>query len=235
MINCILAKVIKREEETPDIVSIYLETERPFKYEAGQYITVYFDDISPTIGKAYSLSSSPNEKHLRISVKKIGLYSGRIHALKMGDTLKISQAYGYLNMMSSAPIIAAAGGLGISPIISIIKDELFRDNNKKIDLFYSCRTKNDIALKNEVMNLASNYPNFNIHMYITRENDIPDRWINHRIDFVQIKSELNLNSVFYICGSGNFVRAIRQQLMKLNVKNELIATEALFRINDEIK
>ena len=56
------AKVMRIRRETSDIVTIYFVVlNHDFRYVAGQYVTVFFDDSSTPEGKAYSLSSAPHE------------------------------------------------------------------------------------------------------------------------------------------------------------------------------
>ena len=84
------AKVLRVTRETSDVVTIYFTVPGvDFQYQAGQYITVFFEDSSTPAGKAYSLSSAPHESELSITVKKVGEYSGRLHALNAGDTFQI--------------------------------------------------------------------------------------------------------------------------------------------------
>ncbi|MCL1963406.1 FAD-binding oxidoreductase, partial [Candidatus Saccharibacteria bacterium] len=82
-------KVMKVVRETPDVVTLYLADTRGghADFVAGQYVTVLFPDLDVPGGKAYSISSTPSDPHLALTVKKIGVYSTRLHELREGDEL----------------------------------------------------------------------------------------------------------------------------------------------------
>jgi hypothetical protein len=124
------ATVTRVRRETPDTVTLYFTSDREFSYTAGQYITVFFPDSSTPEGKAYSLSSAPHETWLSITVKRVGEYSTRLHALRAGDTFTISAAYGFFNPKTDQPLVGISAGCGLAPIWSIVKDELERDSKR---------------------------------------------------------------------------------------------------------
>ena len=96
--NKLIATVVGVLKQTPDVLSInFLVNGKPLPAEAGQYISVYFDDTNVTEGKAYSLSSCPGDENSQITVKRVGLFSNKICNLKMGDTFEISPPYGFFD------------------------------------------------------------------------------------------------------------------------------------------
>ena len=133
--NKLIATVVGVLKQTPDVLSInFLVNGKPLPAEAGQYISVYFDDTNVTEGKAYSLSSCPSDENSQITVKRVGLFSNKICNLKVGDTFEISPPYGFFDAFINQPDIIIGLGVGISPLLSIIRKEIHKSENKPIGL-----------------------------------------------------------------------------------------------------
>ncbi len=215
--------------ETPSVVTLYFEQPSGFRYKAGQYITVFFDETEIHEGKAYSLSSHPDDIDLSITVKKIGLFSGKLHAMKAGDTLEISLAYGMFNAFGEAPLVAVAAGVGIAPIYSIICHEVFRGSNRQITLLYTNTTDEEIIFQDELDRLRQYAPGLDIRYVVTRQKDSDH--FGPRMNGTDIAGEFS-NRVICICGTVEFVRDLRRQLVTAGVKDDDIITEVFFETNE---
>ena len=90
--------VKEKTMEVPGVTTLFLTDEQdnvpPFT--PGQYITVYFPELSTPEGKAYSISSAPRESTFSITVRNIGEFSGRLCSISPGETLLASLPYGFL-------------------------------------------------------------------------------------------------------------------------------------------
>lgn len=226
--DAIVTRVI---QESPRISTIYFTIDGgAFPYIAGQYISVYFDQTSKKSGKAYSLSSAPHDPELSITVKKIGEFSGLICALKPGQHIQVSSPFGFFNVNDTAPIVAIAAGVGISPIWSIIRDELSADNKRKITLYLTAPYDEELVFHDAVNDLFEGCENAEAHYFVTQEKSSKGK---HRR--FTVNSNLSSNtcavSQFYICGSESFVRGIWHQLMEAGVAEQRIVTETFFESN----
>jgi ring-1,2-phenylacetyl-CoA epoxidase subunit PaaE len=221
-------KVTKVIRETADVVTLWLADEQGGhpNFTAGQYVTVCFPDLGIPEGKAYSLSSIPGDQHLAITVKKIGVYSSRLHELKVGDELLVSEPYGFLNPEFDTAIVAIAGGVGISPLLSIIRDTFEHDSNRRIDLWYSNRTTNDIVFADILKDLSARHQNFRVQHFITQMKSAPKPYKLGRIDIA--KQKLPADSFYFVCGRESFVGDIWHALVAAGVAEEKIATETFY-------
>ncbi len=216
-----LAKVVDIIYESPDVITInFLVDGAVMPFTAGQYITAYFDQTGFLPGKAYSLSSSPDEPTMSITVKKIGLFSGLLHDLKVDDKFTISKPYGFFNLDIDRPIVAIAAGVGISPMYSIIKDKVDKSDTSLIELFYCNKTEQDIIFRTRLERIRQ----LSVNHFITKQPNtscIPRRFLAKR----DIKSTGN---IYYICGAQQFVADIWRQLIDMGVDVDLISTETFF-------
>lgn len=224
--------VSRIKKETVDVVTIYLSpVGQRLVFKAGQYVSVYFDKNNNSHGKFYTISSSPSEKCLALSVKNIGQFSSALHSLKIKDSVYLSGPYGWFypeTKMNNLVFLAA--GIGITPFLSILKDYTDKYIKKEINLYYTNKTFQNVAFLKEINQFAKN--NFlQVHYYLTRDNTkhklIPKY---ERIKVENIKKELGTltNKNFYICGPIVFVSDIRKQLIKLKVKEGCIFTESFY-------
>ena len=213
--------------ETADVATVYLEAPRGFRYQAGQYITVYFDDTDVPEGKAYSLSSCPDDMELAITIKRVGLFSGKLHALRAGDRLAISPAYGMFNAFGEAPLVALAAGVGIAPIYSIIRHEVLHSTGRQVQLVYSSSTDEAIVFRDDLARLQQWAPSLAVRHVVTRQPS--STYAGPRIDAGALAREF-AGRVFCICGAVEFVRAMRPQLVVAGVSEDAIVTEVFFEV-----
>lgn len=220
-----LTAIVKRVvAEVPGVNTIYflLQSGCKLEYTAGQYITVFLDCSTTPEGKAYSLSSAPHEKWMSITVKNIGEFSGYLCGLKAGDAFTISRAYGFFNPRTTRPLVALAAGVGISPIISVLKDEFNSNNNRSAHLYYSNKTSKTIAHKTELDSAPCS-----VTHHVTAQKTVPVDMRQGRIlldDCVKAGED----AFYMICGSVQFVRDMWQGLTARGVLPESITTETFF-------
>ena len=215
-------------QESPSVVTLYFEQPTGFRYAAGQYVTVFFDDTTVSEGKAYSLSSQPDDINLSITVKKVGLFSGKLHSMRAGDTLCISAAYGMFNAFGDAPLVALAAGVGIAPIYSIIRHDVLGGNNRPIQLFYTNTIDEEIVFKKELDRLMHRYADgLDVRYIVTRQNN--SEYAAPRMKGADIVREFP-DRMVCICGTVGFVRDMRQQLVSAGMREENIITEVFFEV-----
>jgi ferredoxin-NADP reductase len=221
------AKIVNRVEDTADVVTVsFTVNGRSLDHEAGQYITVYFDETDVKTGKAYSISTPPGLAYSSITVKRIGLFSGLIWDLMPGDEISISNPYGFFGAVGEKPIVAIAAGVGISPIWSIIQSELDDDSDKSIRLLCSNKTDDDIVFRDSIEALSAVQTHFKHEFFTTRQPDTVN--VSRRITASDIIDASAQDSQYYVCGSQDFVGSIWRQLTDAGLPQDSISTETFF-------
>ncbi len=144
------AKVIGVRSETADSKTLVLKPNRNWKgFVAGQHVPVTIEIAGRRVTRFYSLSSAPSDKYPTITVKKQngGLVSHFINErVQVGDILELGTAQGEFVLPTVLPekILMIAGGSGITPIHSIIRDLTKRGYQGQVKLLYFSRFKEDI-------------------------------------------------------------------------------------------
>lgn len=225
--------IIEKTPEVQGVTSIVLEAkgERP-DFIAGQYLTVRLPDFEPIEGKSYSISSSPHETYLTLTIKEMGNFSRAILALEIGTELTTSLPYGFFYPDTPLPshLVFIAGGIGITPCMSIIRDLTHGESAPQVTLFYSSRTRESIIFRDELALLDEQFPALTVHHFITRETiEETEHLHNARISrgtFTHIPQPHDTD--FFICGSTDFTKNMWSLLRTANIPQTKIYTEGFF-------
>jgi ring-1,2-phenylacetyl-CoA epoxidase subunit PaaE len=241
----LIVKEVKKQ--TTDSVSVSFtipaDSADSFKFEAGQYITLEKEIKGKKIRRAYSIWKAPFENEISVLIKqvengKFSTYANNI--LKNGDEIAVMSPAGNFKkaqQLNKKQTFFAAGS-GITPVISIIKQELKTTEGAQIELFYSNKTANDVIFKEELLEIKEKHSSsFTIHNLYSREKT-QDEIFYGRIDKQKcsdLLSEkiLDVNSGgYYLCGPENMILAIKETLISKGVNKNNIHFE-LFTASGE--
>jgi len=160
--------VSKVVEETDDTNTIYFDIPQDvnevFQYHQGQYLTLKFILNGQEHRRAYSMSSSPMEKELCVTVKTVkgGVVSNHIHKnIKVGNTVEVMPPQGRffteVDAANQKSYYLFAAGSGITPLFSILKTILEEEPKSSIYLLYGSRDETSIIFKNKLDELTKRY------------------------------------------------------------------------------
>ena len=229
-----ILKISEIKDETPTVKSfkINLPEGLNINFYPGQFFMVSFvNDEKIKTARAYSISSSPAQKqYLEIALNEVAEFTKRIFSLKPGDFLKFKGPYGkfYFNEEIKNNIVLIAGGTGITPLIGILRYCTDKNLQNKIKLFYSVKKPEEIIFHDEFKRIKQINSNFEYFITITRPED------HHVWDGRRGRIEHNLlgenifnfkESIYFICGSKEFVDNIISMLQKLGVERAQIKTD----------
>lgn len=220
-------------DETPKVKAFRCKIPKgtEIKFYSGQFFMVSIDADKEKIKRAYSIASSPSQKdYIEIGLDKVGKFSAKLFDAKPGDTLIFKGPYGkfYFAEEMENNLILIGGGVGITPLMSIVR--LCNDKNlsNRIRLIYSVRTPEDIIYKDELEKIKNESTSFDYSITITRPEH-HHNWQERtgRINEEMLKETIeDVNgSLFFICGPNEFVKAKIEMLKKLGAAKEQIRTD----------
>jgi len=243
----------RSENRLNDICSFYLEPHDggvlpPFL--PGQFLTFELNipDHPVPVVRCYSLSDSPTMRdRYRVSIKRVppppkagpdvppGLSSGYFHdSLKEGDIVDVKAPMGgfHLDIASERPAVFIAGGVGLTPVLSMFKWLGDTGSNREAWFFYAVRNSNDIALRDEIAAVVSKN-NKQFHM-VTLYSEPTDQCVEGRdydckgfLSIDVLKRYLKTsNYEFYICGPPPMMEATVKNLLGWGVPEADIHFEA---------
>ncbi|MFX1302705.1 MAG: flavin reductase family protein [Promethearchaeota archaeon] len=194
-------------------------------FRAGYYIGINVEINDVRTSRPYSLVSSPNQLayyDVAIKRKEGGFVSPYIlDNLKEGDVLEITEPMGnfyYNRIFHGKNLVFIAGGSGIAPFISILRDISERALPLNVWLIFGCLTEKDILFREELEDIQVRRPNIRIK-YILSEPG-PD-WTG-TCGFItkeEILKEIGSkhNKFFYVVGNRPMYFFIQEQLGAMGV------------------
>jgi len=214
---------------TADVTSYRFPRPPELTYKSGQYFFITIKQGDRELTKHFSFSSSPTEKdHFEFTKKFTDHeYSMALKAAKVGDWARIDAPYGQFTFEGEYPKIAQlAGGIGITPFISMCKNATDKRLSSKITLFYGCRTENDIAFKQELEKMQEQNKNLKIVFMV---NEASSHWKGATgvINAEMIKKELPdyKDNLFYVCGPPPMVKAMETLLESIGLPKTQLKLE----------
>lgn len=156
------AKLIAVVQNTADTKTYTFETERPFYFRAGQYVTLGCKVEGSAVSRPYAISSAPKaalSKRVSLTVKKCGFFSGYLFDnAKEGDLFTLGDPSGdfcYEPVKDARHVAALAGGSGITPFYSMAQAVADGTEDHALTIFYGARTERDLIFRKELDALVS--------------------------------------------------------------------------------
>ncbi len=226
-------KVESIKWELPDAATFFFKEEsgKKITYRPGQFITLVFIHHKEEIRRSYSLSSSPDEDLLAITVKRVE--NGEISRflltrIKPGDILNAVEPAGRFSIKdfeTEKDIFLFAAGSGIVPIYSQLKYILNRPGNCRFLLVYSNQHQHSVLFKHELESLQLKNPErLNIiHLLSSEGNRLNNLMVEQMVP-QHVKYGL-ANAEFYTCGPSVYMRMIRLTLIYMGIAPEQVRKE----------
>ncbi len=226
-------KLIQVIDRTPTVKSFRFLPQERVDFTPGQFLRVIFDPASPQnkeLNKYLSFSSSPLNDYIEVT-KRIGqsAFCQRLCSLKPGDELFIEAALGACVFCADYKSIAfIIGGIGITPVISILEYVAAKKLNIKIALVYSNRTEEEIAFKQELNNWRCANPDLKVYYIVTDCQPVDKACIFGRLskELLAEKFPQVAGWEFFIFGPPKMVEAMKELTIGIGAAEEQIKTES---------
>ncbi|MGS1006003.1 NO-inducible flavohemoprotein [Achromobacter anxifer] len=240
-------RVVGKQRESAEITSFYLAPadggEVP-AYRPGQYVSVrvFVPELGLMQPRQYSLSDAPGQDRLRISVKReaagadtpAGRVSNALHdRLEEGGVLDVAPPQGdfHLREEGNAPVVLLSGGVGLTPMVSILNHLVGLNDERQIRFVHGCRNNSVHAMRDHVNGIAAERANVRKAVFYEEvgHGDQPGRDYDYagRVDLNAIRDDVIVPGAdYYLCGPAGFMRAQREALTGLGVPADRIHAEA---------
>lgn len=227
--------------ETRDAVTILFyipeNLKNEFRFIPGQYITIQKIVNGELLRRAYSISSSPKSKEIRVTVKAIkdGKFSVFANTrLKEGDIIDVSIPEGKFILNTDSKhrknYLGFAAGSGITPVLSMIKSVLETEKDSKFILVYGSKSDDQTIFKAKLDELSKSFPN-NFEVNYVFSQKLSDYALSGRINKKIVSEitqkrykELTFDEVF-ICGPEQMIDTVKGSLIDQNITSKNIHFE----------
>jgi ferredoxin-NADP reductase len=214
---------------TADITSFRFPRPVDFTYKPGQFFFVALKQGGKELNKHFSFSSSPTETGFIEFTKRLTEheYSMALKAAKVGDWARIDGPYGAFTFEGEYPKIALlAGGIGVTPFISICKNATDKKLQSEITLFLGCRTPDDIPFRRELEAIQQTNSKLKLHFVVNQPT--PD-WKGAvgiiTADMIQKELPDYKDNIFYCCGPPGMVTAMEKLIDRIGLPKTQLKLE----------
>jgi ferredoxin-NADP reductase len=205
--------VIAVLDEARDTKTFRLGRPDGFEFKAGQFLTIRLRADGKEHVRCYSISSRPEAKgYMEISV--------------MLAVRKPSGAFVY-PAGDDRPIVLIAGGIGITPLMSMLRHGLDVEPLRPVTLLYSVRTPDDIAFRDEIRALRKRHPQFAAVIVVTDAEVTGSDMFPGRVDahFLSITVPDAAHSTCMVCGPPPMITDVKAMLADIGVRDSQVHYE----------
>jgi hypothetical protein len=243
--------IARKNPECDDVFAFYLKPHdgRPLPaFKPGQYLTFQLDlpGRDKPLVRCYSLSDGPHQKdYYRVTIKKekappdkpdLPPGAGSSYfadVVKEGDILNVKAPTGHfcLDMTKMNPVVLIAGGVGITPMLSMANTIAASGSKREAWFFFGVRNQREHIHKAELEKLAAENDNIHLHVCYSKpgDKDVRGRDYHHegRVGIELLKELLPSNNFeYYLCGSGAFMKSLTDGLEAWGVPDKDVYFEA---------
>ena len=209
-----------------------------FEFKAGQAMELLIPDPAnpgKDFGHAFSIVAAPHEDELVFATRmRDSAYKNALKSLAPGARVRLDGPFGSLTLHNkrSRAAVFIAGGIGITPFMSMLRHAAHEKLPQKIALLYSNRRPEDAAFLEELQALSKSHPDFRLVATMTEMEKSARRWEGERrlIDAAFVRDAVRdlADPIFYVAGPPAMVEAIRKTLAEAGVDDDDIRSEDFY-------
>ncbi|MBE0541077.1 MAG: ferric reductase-like transmembrane domain-containing protein [Verrucomicrobia bacterium] len=198
---------------------------RALRPAPGQFIYVSFDaDAVNREPHPFSISSSPEAPHLRLSIKQLGDWTQDVTQIKPGKSGRVWGPYGHFTKLALAephmPLVMIGGGIGITPFLSLVASKAFAGRGGKSTLVYAVANRSSAVYLEELRTRAEALPHFTLIEHYSDEAGYVDRAY-----LESVVAQPFLDCLFMVCGPPPLMAGLRTLLADAGVTARQIIME----------
>ncbi len=220
------------------MMEFFIQRPEGFQFTAGQHIDIVLPRLTnpDKAGnkRTLSIASAPDEPRLRVATRiRDSAFKCALRDAEQGEPLEISEAEGSftLHQDASKPAVFLTGGIGVTPVLSIVRDAVNRKLAHKITVFCANRRPEDGAFVNELEALEEQNPNYMFVPTMTRMDLTSMPWNGEAqsvtVDLISQYATLDRmdGAIWYLTGPVSIVNGMRSLLEQMRVDPDNIRIE----------
>jgi predicted ferric reductase len=214
-------------QETHDTWSLFFQG-KVKSYKPGQFLFIQLlRNGKVSESHPFTISSSPTRDEVSISVKSVGDFTSTIPNTKTSDLAYVDKPYGVFSFLNydAKNLVFIAGGIGITPFISMLRYIYDSKLDKNITLIWGNKSSADIAFKDELEKMASEMPSLKVIYIMSGQQD----WQGEKgyVDAEKIKKYVLdfKDTQFFVCGPPVMTRNVINALRQLGISKKYIHFE----------
>ena len=204
------AEVVAVEALTHDITRLHLRVIEPedFSFKPGQYVDVHVPGAEG-VTRSFSMANVPGDGHIELIIKRYpgGRLSGMLDGgIAPGQEIGFTGPYGAFHLRrSDRPIVMIAGGSGMAPILSLLRQLAAEGTQRPVRFFYGARTEQDLFYGDLIAELGAKLADF-------RFTPVVERFVHEAVDEYLASGEIGTDVEGYLCGPPPMIDAAQDML-----------------------
>jgi len=225
----IAATITAIRQATPTVKVFTFHIDAPFEFRPGQWLDCYVDiDGQQEVG-GYSMTSSPLADHVELAIKysESNPVTRYLHGrAAVGERLHLDGGYGecYYEPGMAESLVLIAGGIGLTPLMSIIRYATVATPDVPLTLLYAATSPDEHLFRDELEATAARDPRFRCEFFVTR--GAPEGALRGgHIDQAVLQAVIEPGAVYFVCGPGAMIDSTVDLLTRMGVPPERIRFE----------
>ena len=203
-------------------------------FQAGQYLNLVVNAGGIVTSRDYSISSPPNRTaYYDITVRRVedGFVSDfLLDTVGVGDAFETSAPAGnffHNPLIHGGDLVFLAGGSGVTPFMSMIREAADRGTDRKIHLIYGCRNTDDVIFSDELAAICARHPKIAWTLVVSE----PPAGYAGRTGFITAGLMQDVlggsleGKTFFLCGPEAMYAFCRDELRKMGIPGRRIRVE----------
>ena len=230
------SKLLSRGDVAEGTMAFHFERPSEFNFKAGQFADVTLTGPPETDGKGntrtFSIASPPFENELVFTIRmRDTAFKRSLKKVPLATAVNIGSAAGSftLHKNPARPAVFLAGGIGITPFLSILRQAQHDRLPHELYLFYSNRRPEDAPFLDTLQNMEKTNPNFHLICTMTEMSKSKKEWKGETVPIDQDMLSRHLATlqgpIYYSAGPPAMVAGMRAMLVSAGVNEDDIRTE----------
>lgn len=229
-----LSKLVKKEGVAEGTMAFYFEKPEGLSYQPGQHPTVKIlhpiDTDEEGDSRTFSFITIPSDELIGFATRmRDTAFKRNLKNAGAGLDVEIKDPRGSMVLPSDTqrPLVFLAGGIGITPLFSMVREAAYRKSEQKITLLYANRTIAQTAFFNELEQLAKENPHFTFIPVMTQEDQTTWNGEKGHITIEMLRKYVpdTTNTLFYLAGPSGMVGAMNEMLTRNGIDSLFIKSE----------
>lgn len=212
-------------------ITVVADEGTSFEFKAGQFAWLKLTNDSYDLKEhPFSISSAPSDlPKIRFTIKESGDFTNNIGEVVEGSRAYLDGPHGHFltDDLDYRGIVMIAGGIGVAPMISMIRDMAYRKDARPITLLYGNRVESQIAFRDELESLTKEL-NLDVRFILSTP---PEAWTGQRgrLDGSMIQGALDMSHpdqyLYLLCGPTGMLNSAVTALKHAGIPDQNILYE----------
>lgn len=204
----------------------------PMTFEPGQYVVmrVSSEGEKPE-PHPFSISSSPSNPIMEMTVKEAGDFTAAIGNLKPGDDITLDGPFGKFSYSfhDAENLVFIAGGIGITPFISMLRDLAEKDFPRNVVLIWGNKHERDITFREEIEELAARFDQFQVMHVLSEQDDWEGEKGYVSAELLKQTLAFDPDTQYFVCGPPGMNDLVLAMLNDMDIPEDRVHTERFTR------